>query len=215
MRFVYGEPPRSVDFNPAAAGWVALKEPSPLQLALAGSALGIPLAVPVGLAWKYLVPGISLSGQLSLSGLGPAGRLLVPLALLLSPFVLFALLVLAHEFCHAFGTPRFGFSRDTIIGAWPRKLLFYAGYLQELSRNRYLLYAVMPFLVLTVAPLLVAMARGGTSWGWPVLSVLNALFSGGDLVIISIILAQIPGRAVIRNQEWSTWWRPGAAGEKR
>jgi len=208
MRFKYGPPPESTDFNPTTEeGWVELKEPKPHTLVLVGSLLGVPLAVAIAFGWEHLVGDLSLSLQPNLGVTGNTGKIVlafVPLALLV---VFFAMLIIVHELCHAFCTPHFGLSKDTVIGAWPKKLLFYAGYMQEMSRTRFLVMSAAPFLILSLLPLIVSVLFQASHVFWSILSTVNALLCGGDLIILYLILTQLPANSVIRNQGWNSWWR--------
>ena len=67
----------------------------------------------------------------------------------------------------------------------------------------------MPFLLLTLLPLGIGACAHTVPAGWAILSVANALFSGGDAILLAIIAWQVPGHAVIRNQGWKSWWKPG------
>ncbi|MFO0898325.1 MAG: DUF3267 domain-containing protein [Pirellulales bacterium] len=95
--------------------------------------------------------------------------------------------------------------------AWPSRLLFYAHYCGPLSRDRFLAVLVMPLLVITGLPLLLAALGWLPAWSTPVLasfSIWNALFACGDMVGLLLILAQIPRRAIVQNQGWRTYWKP-------
>lgn len=106
--------------------------------------------------------------------------------------------------------PHFGFSKATIVGVWPSRLLFYAAYAGPLSRDRFLIVFVVPFLVLTFLPLLIA-ATGFLSKSMMMVaawfSIWNALFSCGDLIGIFLIWTQIPRAAIVQNQSWRTYWK--------
>lgn len=69
----------------------------------------------------------------------------------------------------------------------------------------------MPFLVVSVLPLLAAAIFGlpesgkGEWIAW--CSTLNALFSCGDLFGIALIWAQVPRHALVRNKGYKTFWK--------
>lgn len=115
--------------------------------------------------------------------------------------------ILVHELLHALGYPRFGFSGRTLIAAWPSRFLFYAGYLGGLSRNRWLFVYLLPFLVLSVLPLVVCRILHTESSLFLILSVVNGLFSGGDIFCVLLIWFQVPRTATMQSQGWSTWWK--------
>lgn len=200
MRFVYGSPPSVPDFQPFEEGWTALREPSPLLLNLIATPLGFGLAILAALGW-----GIT-DVQLQFSGTSP----FAPLYFLGWVLAGFAALVLVHEMIHAFGYPRFGFTADTLIGVWPSKMLFYAVYLGELPRNRWLLVYLLPLLVITVLPLAICRAFGLNQPIVAAFSIANALFAGGDVTCFLLIIAQVPATARMCNQGWSTFWKLSA-----
>jgi hypothetical protein len=113
-------------------------------------------------------------------------------------------LIAVHELLHVSAFPKGG---ARFIGVWPSKLLFYAAYHGPLSRNRFLWVTIVPFLVLTIAPLVAAAAMRTTHGLIAVMSILNGAFSCGDLVGMALIAVQVPASAEVRNQGWETWWR--------
>ena len=83
----------------------------------------------------------------------------------------------------------------------------YGGHSGPVSCRRFVVVAFAPFLVLSVAPLLVAFV-GGPHWPFLMLvSVVNALMCGGDAVICMMLIYQVPFNATVRNKGWDTWWR--------
>jgi len=86
-------------------------------------------------------------------------------------------------------------------------MLFYAHYDGELTRNRFVAILLMPLLVISVLPLVVAAVIGASS-GWVVFaSSLNALMACGDILGAGMVLFQVPSAAIVRNQGWRTYWR--------
>jgi hypothetical protein len=206
MRLVFGEPPTVADFHPEVSGWRPLKEPRPWTLVLFGSGLGIPLAWLTGLAWAKLA--VMEPFSLNLSLFGSAARYVVLALVFLGPPLGIAILIAVHELCHALACPRWGMTGDTVIGAWPSKLLFYAGHLREVSRDRYLVTCLMPFLMLTLLPLCLGVFIGNMSALWAIFSTTNALVCGGDAIILLLVTTQVPKHAVLQNRGWATWWKP-------
>lgn len=111
-----------------------------------------------------------------------------------------------HELLHAVVHPKFGASRNTIIGAWPSRMLFYAHYDGVLSRNRFIAILAMPLLLISFAPLLAGILIGHASVTVAFLSSLNALAAGGDIFGIALLLFQVPRGAMVFNQGWRTYW---------
>jgi hypothetical protein len=202
MRFHVGGPPVDETFQPEQSGWTPMREPSPLMLNLMALPMALGVLILLQLAWGS-------DGNV----VGPSGNRTPPssVVLIVSAVIGVPLLILVHELLHAVVYPRAGRTRDTVIGAWPSRFLFYALYLKELSRNRWLLVYVMPFLVLSIAPLVVCRLVGLKSVPCMVVSLVNGLFSSGDLVIVGLILWQIPRDALMRNKGWATWWIPASS----
>jgi hypothetical protein len=197
MRFCYGSPPPVPDFHPIEEGWTALREPSPLLLNLIATPVGIAAAVLAALGWGITDARFQFTSDNPYAPLYFLGYVLAG----------FALLVLVHEMIHAFGYPRYGFTADTLIGVWPSKMLFYAVYLGELPRNRWLLVYLLPLLVITVLPIAVCRPLGLNQPILAAFSIANALFAGGDVTCFLLIIAQVPAAARMRNQGWNTFWK--------
>lgn len=180
--------------------WRPLREPGPILMQFLALPIGIVVTGVVVYCW-YLI------------GLPDVGRFKQDefLVLLIGVVLSIPALVVVHELLHAAAHPDFGFSRNSIIGAWPSKMLFFAHYSGPLTRDRFLAIFAMPFLVITVLPLIVAatgalppLAKLAAAW----FSTWNALFACGDIFGFFVILAQIPRRAIVQNKSWRTFWKP-------
>ena len=199
MRFHLGPPPPTLDFKPQEDGWMPLREPSPLMLNLLATPVGLVLAIVIGAAWG-MRPIASLPG---LQQLGVWGPLLELLLLCMG----LPLLILVHEWIHTWPYPRCGFTEQTIIAAWPSKLLFYALYLGPLGRNRWLFVYLLPLLVISILPLIICRLAGINPFVATAVSTFNALVSGGDIIGFGLIAMQVPAGATVQNQGWNTWWK--------
>lgn len=190
MRFRIGAIPETPDFTPDAS-WHPLREPSPRQVQLLALPTGLLAAGILILLWWLLTPppGIGL----------PKSALEFCLT--------FGGIIVVHELIHAAIHPRMGWSRQSILGVWPARLIFYAHYHGELTRNRFVGILLMPLLCLSAAPLGVA-ATAHLSLPWlAFVSAFNAFLACGDILGASLVLFQIPPRAIVRNQGWKTYWR--------
>ena len=193
MRLHLGAIPNSLDFEPGES-WRALREPTPLVAQLISVPIGVVTAAFIAFLWLLMTPVED----------APAFE---PWAILLS----FALIVVVHELIHAAVHPMAGHSPRSTIGFWPSRLLFYAHYDGELTRNRFVAILVAPLVVLSIAPLLIAaFAQLGSTWV-AFVSVFNALLASLDALGAAMILLQIPGTAIVRNQGWRTYWRASGA----
>ncbi len=189
MRFHIGAPPETPDFSPDAS-WKPLREPTPWVMQFFALPLGIVACVAVGFLWLSLTPLRDLSFD-------SPGMLLIA----------FIAIVPIHELIHAAVHPRSGASADSILGVWPSRLLFYAHYTGELSRDRFIAILIMPLLIISFAPLFACAIAGRSSALLAFVSTLNALFACGDIFAIGLLLWQIPSDATVRNQGWRTFWR--------
>lgn len=124
-----------------------------------------------------------------------------------------ALLIAVHETLHALAHPSFGFSHRSVIGFWPSRILFYAHYEECLSRNRLIFVCLLPTLVLSLLPPLLASTLQIRS-GWLLfVSCANALLARGDIFGAFLLVAQVPASATVRNEGYRTYWRHATPGE--
>ncbi len=192
MRFHLGGIPESKDFVPDET-WRALREPNPWLAQLIALPLGGVSFFIFGVLWFYLT---DLDRNLLESDV-----------FLFWGFVSFIPLIVVHEWIHALIHPRCGKSDLSILGFWPAKLLFYAHYDGELTRNRLIAILAMPTVVITFMPLVVVIASncscGLIAW----VSTWNILFACGDMFGIILLLFQVPSCAICHNQGWRTYWK--------
>jgi hypothetical protein len=190
MRFHLGAIPCSPDFVPDAS-WRSLREPSPWLLNLLALPVGIVAAAAVLVLWCLVTPLRVIMTEITLP------------AFLLS----FAGIVVVHELIHALVHPMAGRSPLSILGFWPSGGMFYAHYDGELTRNRFLAILLMPLVVISFVPLLVAAVAQVPS-GWVAfISAFNAFLSCADILGAGLVLFQIPSTRIVRQQGWRTYWR--------
>jgi len=189
MRFHFGAVPDAPDFSPDAA-WRPLREPSPWAMQLFAIPLGIVACIVVALLWRILTPHREAS-------FNSPGMLVI---------VLVAIIPI-HELLHAAVHPRFGMSASSILGCWPSRGLFYAHYLGELSRGRFIAILLMPLLVISFAPLLACAITDRCPPLFAFTSILNALLACGDIFAVGLLLFQVPAGATVRNKGWRTFWK--------
>jgi Putative zincin peptidase len=190
MRFHLGAIPNSPDFAPDAS-WSSLREPSPWLAQLIALPIGVVAAATLAVFWFLVTPLGHVTPTISVSAF----------------FLSFAGIVVVHELIHALGHPMAGRSSHSILGFWPSRVLFYAHYDGELSRNRFIAILLMPLVIISIVPLLVAAVIQVTS-GWAAfISAFNALLACGDMLGAGMVLFQIPATRIVRNQGWRTYWR--------
>ena len=190
MRFHLGAIPCSPDFVPDAP-WRSLRQPSaPWRENLLALPIGVVAAATVAALWFILTPLRDITSAMSL----PAFLLL------------FAGLVVVHELSHALVHPLAGLSPRSILGFWA-SLGFYAHYDGEISRNRLVACLLMPFVLISLVPLLVS-ALTQVASGWVAfVSALNALCACVDLMLAGSVLFQIPATAIVRFKSWRIFWK--------
>ncbi len=126
----------------------------------------------------------------------------VPGALPVSwPSVLLTLAVLSavvvvHETIHLLAFPGGGIG-NAVVGFWPTKGAAYVEYTLPVSRRRFVLVTLAPVLLLSMG--VVAVAAVGVRVPVPLqwASVLNAFGSGGDLLVVFLVLRQSSRSALI------------------
>jgi len=167
-----------------------MREPSPWLAQLIGIPIGAIAAAIIAILWFVLTPLRDARPTLSY------------------PTMLLALVVITivHELSHAIVHPKAGCSSHTVLGFWPAKIVFYAHYDGELTRNRFVAILLMPLFVISIMPLVLA-ALVGASSGWLAFaSSLNAFMACVDILGAGMLLFQIPATAIVRNQGWRTYW---------
>ena len=151
--------------------------------------------VTLGL-WSALVPGALSLGWPSI---------------LLTLAVVVALVVL-HEAIHLLAFPGGGVG-NAVVGFWPAKGAAYIEYTLPVSRRRFVLVALAPVLFLSVGVL--AVAAIGVRVPAPVqwASVLNAFGSGGDLLVVCLVLRQSSPSALVLGSGQQLYTRVSSPGE--
>lgn len=152
--------------------------------------LGVLLAVCFGLAWHALVAASLPLGALSV--------------IYVAWFA--AVLIIVHEGLHVLGFPGGGANANTVIGIWPQLGSPYVQYLLPMTRDRFILVCLLPFLGLSVLPLaLVACGVGPVaqlSW----LSVLNCIGAGSDIFIVIKLIKIVPATAQVMESDGKLYW---------
>src|SRR5690606_36440679 len=131
--------PDNPDFEPTAEdGWTALPEPPPEKLQIQ-ALVPLALTLPVfALAWLWLLR----HGARDFGPVGAWAGLLVVLPL-----------VVVHEGIHLLLHPGHGRSSQSVLGGSSKHGIIYALYFGEMSRARYVVVLLGPFVVLSVLPL--------------------------------------------------------------
>jgi hypothetical protein len=116
-------------------------------------------------------------------------------------------MVVVHELIHLVVHPMSGRSPNSIVGAGGLTTGAYAHYAGEMTRNRFVAILLMPLVILSFVPLLVA-AVAQVSFGWiAFISVLNALGACADMLDAGLVLFEIPAGATVRCRGLRVYWR--------
>ena len=187
------------DFEPDES-WRTIVEPSPLWLQVVAAPIALLSGAIFFFTWRSVIDmdtphipaGWELAWQWAIIGSFP-------------------LLIFVHEVIHAVCYPGYGLGKETLIGCWPSRMLFYAYYNGPMSRDRFLTVFAMPFLVISVLPLALASLISlpeilSSVLAW--FSIWNAIFACGDMIGFALILFQVDRRALVRNKSWRSYWKP-------
>lgn len=190
MRFVLGPIPKS-QFLIEEDGWNRCRELNPKFVAWF---LGPVVALLVAL--------VLLASILAFTEIRPEG---FSFSIFL---VVYILIVVFHEAIHAVVHPDRGLSEKTVLGFWPTRGIFFAHFEGSRSRTNFLMGIIAPFILLTVAPFILAVIFGWTSWIVGVVIVWNGLSSAIDLIGFFNVLVTVPMNTKVRNLGWLTYWLP-------
>jgi len=117
------------------------------------------------------------------------------------------ILIVGHEAIHLLGFPDYGLSYKTVIGIWPEAGSPYVQYTAPMSRNRFLFVLLLPFLILSVFPILFSCnhVRIIDQLSW--ISVLNCIGAGSDILIFIRIIYTVPPKSNVIESESSLLWQ--------
>ncbi|MCP4541735.1 MAG: DUF3267 domain-containing protein [Chloroflexi bacterium] len=189
MKIQLGAVPKNASFDPKVERWADIREPGPCLIQI--------LAIPVAAAILILLGGL-------LYLVWPSGSVTVSTAFIV---ILALMSIPVHELLHAVCMPGGLRSPNTIIGIWPARLVFYAHYQGEMSRDQFLIVFLAPFLVLSLVPIVIIILFQWPSLELAILSLLNGILASGDIIGILLIGLQIPRSAVVQNHGWRTFWK--------
>ena len=192
MRFHLGDIPSSSDFVPDAS-WKPLRQPSPWMELLVAYPIGFVAAGMVSILWLAITPFQlqDVTSTMSLRGF----------------LVSFAGMVVVHELIHLVVHPMSGRSPQSIVGAGGPTTGVYAHYAGEMTRNRFVAILLMPLVIISFVPLLVA-AVAQVSPGWiAFISAFNAFGACADTLDAGLVLFQIPATATVRSRGLRIYWR--------
>jgi hypothetical protein len=176
-------------FYPYDTAWRQVHEPGEDVSQIFSLVAGATLCVGTLVLWLLLAPVKAMS----------VGYFALLVALLL--------VVVLHELTHvvAFTCRGHRALRVDLVWRRHRPQLRYDG---ALSRTHYLVVLAAPFFVISLAPIAVCVLMHAGYGDLVLISLVNALFSGADLVAIVHVRASVPARAIVRRQGETLLWKP-------
>ncbi len=188
MRFILGDPPidpflASTD----AIGWKPLTKTALVKYSFA-------TVIATLIVGGATLTALEYSGVFSYSIYAKSNADSILLITLLS----IALIAVPHELVHLLLMPNVGLSNSSMVGFWPKKLIFYAFHVGQMSKLRILAVVAGPLIVLTVLPLAVSTALGITSNVIGLAALSNALVTGVDTITFCKLLLEVPKSGCIR-----------------
>jgi len=169
-----------------------VREPDSGLLQILALVTGATLCVAVLVGWILLAP-------------------FKPVRIDYATFAVAALVVVVlHEFAHAVAfTMKRG--SDLRVGFALRKGRLSMRYEGAVGRNHYVLVLTAPLLAVSLLPVAVASLAAIGSGDVVLISMLNALTCGGDVIAAMLVLVQVPAGALIRRQGDTVLWKPAVA----
>lgn len=189
MRFFYGKTPRLIkddilleDFSAFPSNFEKINGYGPIiSFLVLVAATALWLASGIDPLWPFL------------SLLSHPFSILPVLLIMLSTNV-------AHEVIHFASFPGFWKDKKAGFGFMPKILTPYAWYAGVLSKNRAMTSMLAPFVWLTCMPLVIQLIFHpfGQESYMPWVSIFNAMSSGGDLLLSTIIFLYVPRGAYMQ-----------------
>ncbi|WP_223820908.1 DUF3267 domain-containing protein [Bacillus sp. S3] len=179
--------------------WKQLKEPKSLTNAMLLSMPFMVINALISMGIIYFFSTFSLKKFSFISGDS------FVITIDLGVFVAMVLVIVIHEFFHLIFIPNFLKSGDTVIG-----LTFYGAFVhteQTVTKDRFLLITIAPFLFLSVFFPLFLSILGILTGKMLVFIILNSLGASLDILGFFLVLVQIPRNAVVRNNGTRTYWK--------
>jgi hypothetical protein len=194
MIFRLGPLPDTPEFTPVG-NWTTVHEPSLWGFQLRAIPIAIVATALFTFLWIVLTPVLPLREIVA-----------SPLPILRNVACLVGTIVV-HELLHAVVHPNFGLSKQSVIGFWPSRMFVYTVYTHELTKSRCLVILMVPFVIISVLPLIYSTITQTASIVLGYISVVNALLASGDMAAAIMTARLIPKGSTIRTKGWTTYYR--------
>jgi len=202
LKYVKNIPPTDKELSDSLikAGWKRIKEPSNLPGAII---LSIPFMVLGGFFSFLIIALFNPSFVYSLGQVIDRGAFSIDIRF---HYILYAyIIIFLHEMVHAVFIPDFIKSEKTYFGIRPWGGFVYTT--QKLSKSRFLLITVAPFIILSVFLPAVLGISGLLGGLMAFLVLLNAAASSVDLLNATLIMVQVPSDSMMVNNGFETYYR--------
>lgn len=117
-----------------------------------------------------------------------------------------AMVLFFHELAHA-ATFTWGRDRGRRVEVVLQKYRPHLRYHGAVSRSRYIAVLLAPLVAITLLPILASIALSLRSGDLVVISLLNALVSGGDVLAAALVLLQVPANGIVQRRGDCVIWR--------
>lgn len=111
-----------------------------------------------------------------------------------------------HEFAHA-AMFTCGRARGLRVECAWQKYRPHLRYHGAVSRARYIAVLLAPIVALSIAPVVASVALAVHSGDLMLISLLNALVSGGDVIAAGLVLLQVPANAIVQRRGDCVIWK--------
>lgn len=179
-------------------GWVPLKEPSSLAVAFL-------LAIPFMIINLFISIGaINIFSTISFDEFGFTPDSFT-ITINFGVILIIILIIVLHELFHLLFIPNFIRSDKTYVG-----LIWLGGFVvteEVITKSRYILITIAPFVIISIISPLVLDAFGLLTTPVKLFVLLNALASSVDMLNLIIIIKQVPGNSVLKQNGPRTYWK--------
>jgi hypothetical protein len=190
MLFRLGPPPNALSDSELACGeWQRIPRLPLWATQIVSPLIGAFIAFLVFTAWALLTPRFQVS-------FAEGDQVAVA----------FALVMLAGMVLQMTAYPRMGLSDQSVLGLWPSRLTPYTAHLSKITKRRLVAISLVPFLVLAILPLLVAVALRVSS-GWLIFGSCLAAVLFGPTVVLALPTWRLPKNSIVAGRGFQGYWR--------
>ena len=192
-----------MDFEPEKEGYTKMKEPSMEKLLL--------IAFPVGFIVSYMLfimAQILTHTHLQFFCFVDTNLpILIETALFFIGFALFNVIIIVfHEGVHALCFPE-GITSKHVGFGFHKSGAFFAFYTETISKRRMIFTMLMPFVLFTIAPLIIIIIIDKNIPFLMMALLYHALLASGDLVGLSLVIKNTPKNSVLKNKGYFTYYK--------